>query len=179
MKRGNKNKVILGLDLSLVSTGYCVLENGESIENDTIKTKASNSMINRIIYIEQEIIKHLLKIYNFNLICIEGFSYGSKGRSVFDQGGLGWIIRRLCKKAMIKTMIISPNSLKKFITGKGNAPKEDMKLKTFKKYGIEFEGPGSNDECDAYGLAQMGKAYLYGTDIKYEQEALKGIEVME
>ena len=47
--------------------------------------------------------------------------------------------------------IIPPNTLKKFITGKGNAKKELMLLKVYKRWGVEFN---DNNMADAYSLAK-------------------------
>ena len=50
-----------------------------------------------------------------------------------------------------------PTILKKFITGKGNAKKEDIKLALYKKYQKEFK---NSDEADAYALTMFGLKYL-------------------
>jgi Holliday junction resolvasome RuvABC endonuclease subunit len=52
---------------------------------------------------------------------------------------------------------VPPTILKKFITGKGNAKKEDIKLALYKKYQKEFK---NSDEADAYALTMFGLKYL-------------------
>jgi crossover junction endodeoxyribonuclease RuvC len=51
-------------------------------------------------------------------------------------------------------LMVAPTALKKFITGKGNAKKELMLMKIFKRYGLEFE---NNNLADAYALARYGE----------------------
>jgi crossover junction endodeoxyribonuclease RuvC len=43
-------------------------------------------------------------------------------------------------------------TLKKFVTGVGNAKKNEMLLKTYQAWGIEFN---DDNAADAYGLAMM------------------------
>ena len=46
---------ILGLDTSTTSTGYCVMEDNRILAYGVIKPKNSIDVIDRIIYIEQDI----------------------------------------------------------------------------------------------------------------------------
>lgn len=172
VKRTRKINKILGLDLSLNSTGWCFIK-GDFLDYGLINTKEKG--VKRLAYIEDKIID-LIYVFEPNITILEGYSFGSRGRATFSTGELGGIIRLLLLNQKIKTIIVPPTCLKKFITGKGNSGKEIMLMKTLSKYGIEFN---NNNECDAYGLTQMGKVYLEGTNIKYEQEALKGIEIMK
>jgi crossover junction endodeoxyribonuclease RuvC len=169
-----KEYTILGLDLSLTSTGWCILDNDEILDVEVIKCK--DKAMKRLWYIKY-IIDEVTVSLDFDLVVVEGYSMGSRGGRVFSIGELGGIIKLLLYeeklRTKLKTVIIPPKSLKKFITGNGNAGKELMLLKTYKKYGIEFT---DNNKCDAFGLAKMGQAYLEGTNIEYEKEALKKVE---
>jgi Holliday junction resolvasome RuvABC endonuclease subunit len=173
---------ILGLDLSLTSTGWCVLEvldifnKAAIIDKGTIKPKVKKT--ERLSYIKDNVDNLLMQMQTkqaLDLVVLEGYSMGSRTGQAFSIGELGGIIRLTLLLNKIKTLIISPTSLKKFVTGKGNAPKDIMMMKALAKYGIEFT---DNNICDAYCLAKMGQAYLNGTDIKYEQEAIKKVEVL-
>jgi Holliday junction resolvasome RuvABC endonuclease subunit len=178
---------ILGLDLSLTSTGWCVLKDGKIEKTGTIKTKSKG--MKRLQYIKNEInsIRHRKKeVQNedmveasrnqINLIAIEGYSMGSQKGQVFSIGELGGIIKYFMWISDIEIIIVPPQTLKKFVAGKGGFKKNMMMMKAFKKYGIDFK---NDDECDAFCLAKMGQAYLEGTNIKYEQEALKKVEVLK
>ena len=55
------------------------------------------------------------------------------------------------EKAVVE---VPPSTLKKFVTGKGNAKKDQMMLAIYKRWGTEFD---NNDAADAYALAQYGR----------------------
>jgi Holliday junction resolvasome RuvABC endonuclease subunit len=92
---------------------------------------------------------------------IEGYSYGSNMSRSHSIGEWGGIARLVLFQHDVRTFVIPPQTLKQFITDKGNTKKEDMKLWVFKRYKQEFK---SNDECDAYALAVMGLAKLNRTE---------------
>lgn len=163
---------ILGLDLSLTSTGYCVLHNKEIGIKGTIKPK--NRGMKRLTYILEEI-STITPFGSLDLVVIEGYSFGSRAGQAFSIGELGGFIKQWIYSTGTKTIIVPPQTLKKFVAGKGGFKKNMMMMKAFKKYGLEFN---NDDECDAFCLAKMGEAYLNGTEIKYEQEALGKVEVL-
>lgn len=150
---------ILGIDQSLTDTGICILT-----ENDhkllSIKTKPDKSEfgdLNRCRYIRNEIGK-ILSNNNFDLIVLEGFSYGSKGRKLFTIAALGFFIRDVLVNENNKILIPTPGQLKKFVAGKGKGvEKAVMMMKTLSKWGVEIS---NNNQCDAFGLAKLGEAFL-------------------
>lgn len=106
-------------------------------------------------------------------VTIEGFSYGSRGRGVSTQYGIGWILRYVLYYAGVDFIEIPPTTLKKFATGKGNAKKEDMILPIYKRYGFEDK---SDNVRDAYVLAQIARALDgQGQHTKAQLECLKGV----
>jgi Holliday junction resolvasome RuvABC endonuclease subunit len=144
--------------------------NGDDNPISLIKSKLKGCP--RLSFIEKQVMG-CVSAYNPDLIIIEGYSFGSRLGQAFSIGELGGLVKVALFEGGYKSIIIPPTCLKKFVTGKGNASKDIMLMKTFKKYGVEFT---DNNKCDAFGLAQMGKAYLEGTEIMYEQEALKKIK---
>src|SRR5690625_7758907 len=86
--------------------------------------------------IANQVLKHIKKD---DKVCIEGFSYGSRGRGVSTQYGIGWIIRALLVKGNINYKEVTPGQLKKFATGKGNTSKDNMILPIYKKWGRSEE----------------------------------------
>jgi crossover junction endodeoxyribonuclease RuvC len=110
------------------------------------------------------------------LLVVEGYSYGSGGRKRSSaeneknvQGSVGRAhsiaeFGALVRAALYEgfatrpTLVeVPPATLKKFVTGKGNAPKDLMRVEAYKRWGVEFK---TNDEVDAYGLARMGACLL-------------------
>lgn len=152
---------VLGIDPSLTGTGLVVAsDGGEPAEKALVGTKPGDA-IPRIKAILDRV-HILLTIYNPDLVVIEGLSFNSKGGMQFDRTGLHYILRWEMAKARViadQIKIVPPTTLKKFVTGKGNSPKELMLLKTFKRWGVEFS---DHNICDAYCLARWGLAYLAG-----------------
>lgn len=60
--------------------------------------------------------------------------------------------------------VASPTQLKKFATGRGNAPKDQVSMFVYKRWG--FESP-TEHIADAYALSQLGAA-MYHDDIVVE-----------
>ena len=146
----NKTVVVAGIDPSLRATGVVILsQSGDIIKQSLIKTK-NLSGAERLIQIRNEVCE-LLKKNSVDVVAIEGFSFGSFGRSVFDLGGLGWILRVMLKENGYKFFDVSPSSLKAFIV-KGNADKSMMMESVNQIYGISFS---DDNICDAFCLAKM------------------------
>jgi crossover junction endodeoxyribonuclease RuvC len=88
-----------------------------------------------------------------DVVCIEGFSYGSKGRGVSFQYGLGWALRIMMHKGLKRHYIeVSPSTVKKFSGAKGNSAKEAVQAATLETFGVNFE---NNNINDAYVLARI------------------------
>lgn len=159
--------LIIGIDPSLTSTGIVVLRDGKVELAVTTKNKPALGTIDRVRLIYERIVDIQENLSDGekwqapDLIVIEGFSYGSKGRSVFDIAYLGWRIReeleRLRTDDGIPWLEVPPSQLKKFATGQGNANKEIILQQVYKRWGYETH---DNNIADAYVLAQIGRAYL-------------------
>lgn len=167
--------LIVGIDPSLTSTGIVVLRGGEVELAETIKTKPNFPLIHRVSVIYSTIAS-IIEETTPDLIVIEGFSYGSKGRAIFDIAYLGWRIReeleRLRKQAGIPWIDIPPTQLKKFATGKGTSNKEVILQQVYKRWGFETS---DNNIADAFVLAKIGQAYsgeLGGLTV-FQEDVLK------
>ena len=85
-------------------------------------------------------------------IFLEGYSFGSKfARETL--GEFGGILRWHLVDLDEDLIEVQPTTLKKFVTGKGGAKKEQMMLKCQTTWGYEAQG---NDDADAYGLFRLG-----------------------
>jgi Holliday junction resolvasome RuvABC endonuclease subunit len=147
-------RTIVGIDYSLNSPAVCVANNGGTSFSDcnfyylTSKKKYEGIMMENVIgYRLKEnngpierfknlsdwvlhILETLHKKQEEKIIFIEGYSYGSKGRAIFQIAENGGILKyRLQKRYTCKTIV--PSVIKKFATGKGNADKQ-MMYDTFK-----------------------------------------------
>lgn len=108
-----------------------------------------------------------------DVICIEGFSYGSKGAGVSTQYGIGWLIRAELIRNGYTYHEVAPGALKKFATGKGNTKKDEMVLPIYKKWGFEHS---SDNVRDAYVLARIAKA-LHDQEglTEYQKDVMKKV----
>jgi crossover junction endodeoxyribonuclease RuvC len=160
----------VGIDPS-TKTGLVILNrDGEIINQEEVKSKLKSDP-DRFVDLTESILEEL---HPNDIIAIEGFSYGSRGRGVSTQYGIGWLIRAELYKRGYEYIEVSPSAVKKFATGKGNEKKENMVLPIFKKY--KFESSSDNIR-DAYILARIAMA-LNGSDelLGYQKEVIKNIK---
>ena len=184
--------LIIGIDQSLTSTGLVVLRDGQVELAETTKNEPKLGTVERVRLIRERIndiifsrktgrkTKEGFPYWQApDLIVIEGFSFNSKGRSVFDIAYLGWRIRedleRLRTDDGIPWLEVPPSQLKKFATGQGNANKEIILQQAYKRWGYETH---DNNVADAYVLAQIGRAYLGETDdlTAFQQEVIANLK---
>ncbi len=164
-------RTIIGLDPSLTSTGYCVRRNEQTEAIGTILPKKLRGM-ERLLYIEKQLDEMCLQ-YLCDLVVIEGYSFGSQGRAIFQIGELGGIIRRYLYLMKIPWVEVAPGSLKKFVTGKGNSKKEHMMMHVLKRWGVECN---NNNEADAFGLAMIGECFKgRDTETQAQAEVISGL----
>jgi crossover junction endodeoxyribonuclease RuvC len=159
----------VGIDPSS-KTGLVIIDKqGNIINTQDVTTKVKEDP-QRFSDIAEKIIDELEPN---DLIAIEGFSYGSKGKGVSFQYGLGWIIRHLLLERGYRYTEVPPTSVKKFATGKGNTKKDEMVLPIYKKWGFEHT---SDNVRDAFVLAQMVKGIYDSSNLtEYQKEALKKV----
>lgn len=123
-----------------------------------------DTVLNRVRYIQDS---EKDKVH----VAIEGFSYGSKGKGIDFQYGLGWYFRIKMHQRRIGYIEIPPSNVKQFATGKGNTKKENMIMPIYKRWGFESD---SDNIRDAFVLAQMSKAI--DKPGKLTKDQLKAIE---
>jgi crossover junction endodeoxyribonuclease RuvC len=159
----------VGIDPS-TKTGLVILNrDGEIINQEEVKSKLKSDP-DRFVDLTESILEEL---HPNDIIAIEGFSYGSRGRGVSTQYGIGWLIRAELYKRGYEYIEVSPSAVKKFATGKGNEKKENMVLPIFKHW--EFEHPSDNVR-DAYVLAQIAKGIRGISKLtKYQEEVIKKV----
>jgi len=105
-------------------------------------------------------------------IALEGVATGAMGQAA-ARGGVFGIYSTFCM-TKADLIIVSPKKLKSFVTGNGNAEKEEIAGILFKKYeedGLEEKTIESYDETDAVALAEVG-LYCWRY-MQKDQEALK------
>lgn len=91
------------------------------------------------------------------LVVFESYSYDSVGKAKIQLGEVCGSLKHVCYSRNIPFIVVAPTTLKKFISGKGNATKEDMFTATSKRYGVVLD---DDNICDAFGLYKVGRALL-------------------
>lgn len=176
---------VLGIDLSLTGTGLALITpeaarlqfHGSSYYGDCdcwvrrISPSPDLPMFDRW--------KHVLEIIgcwsaHADVVVIEGYSFASAQgtRACMEIGGIVRYYLHHMKKSPIE---VSPNSLKKFVSGNAVAKKNTMLLEAYKRWGLSF---GSDDIADAFGLAKIGEALSGGHEHlpKFQQEVIVAIK---
>ena len=150
-----KQKIIIGIDYSLNSTGLCIwnktlatfkfcniTSNKKSVIHKKLDKEVSFSFydiplvkddfsqmwrLNQICYLIFEYLDEYLmnKLYDVE-VRIEGFSYNSKGSSFIDLISGQSFVRKELIDSKVYPYIISPKTLKKKFSGSGNADKCGM-----------------------------------------------------
>jgi len=149
-----RNPMFVGLDPSFNEFGLIVLDKKANIvEKKLIISDSKLEADERIIQLEKEF-KFVPTICGLESVYIEGPSYSSNGKFILQMGALHYYLRIFLTKKETVFKIIAPGQLKKFVAGegKGNCKKELILLKTYQKWGVEFD---NNNLADAYGLARM------------------------
>jgi hypothetical protein len=149
---------ILGIDPGKVNMALCLLDEKGP---DTWKLKAIEHESNayRLYDLEQQLGKNIPK--DLDLIVHEGISFMEKF-GVAESGMVQYLIQRQCIQNNIQFITVSPATLKRFLNiknvkGEKTSNKTALTLAVYKKYKLEFP---SQDECDAFILAQIGMAVL-------------------
>jgi crossover junction endodeoxyribonuclease RuvC len=145
-------KNIVGIDCS-TKTGFCVLNDKPDFFFSTELENKNLKGLDRVVWFGEAVGK-LLKTYQPQLVIIEEYGFAN-AHTLVPLVEIGTIIRLACRERSIDMAFIPPTSLKSFITGKGNAPKELMMMEIYKRW--KFEAT-TNNVADAYALAKVGQA---------------------
>ena len=148
-------KYYAGIDPSFSGTAVVILnEEFEIVEEFKISTKKMKDITTeeKINYILKELIEKINKYDRSEIIFNEeDISFGSTGQGSIQQGALNYSIRCLFLNYEFKYLTTPPTTLKKFVTGSGNSPKDIMLKEVYKKWKVDYN---DDDLCDAYSLAR-------------------------
>lgn len=156
-KKTTPKIVSIGLDLSLTGTGVVVMVNGKTVKSVVVTSKPTDKTapgeLARLLKIRSEIWK-VIGGYLPDVVVIEGLAFMAHNTTALAQlAALNYLVREKLFAFGLRFVVVAPTTLKKYITGKGNAPKEQMLMETLRNYGVAFV---DNNLCDAFGLATLG-----------------------
>jgi crossover junction endodeoxyribonuclease RuvC len=141
---------VIGLDLSLSSTGICSKEGFFAYQ---AKTKG----MERLVEIRDGVML-VVAAQEDPVVMVEGYSFSSRNSQSHALGELGGVVRVALYEAGVPYIDVPPTSRAKFATGKGNASKSEVVSSVSARTGIAWVGRGSDDMCDAWVLREMGLA---------------------
>ena len=159
-------KVILGVDPGSYHTGYGVLQaDGDGIRHvahGVISAAANLSFAERLHRIGTGI-QTIFEVHRPHITVIERVFLGRNADSAFKLGHVRGVCLFGASRIQSAVVEYAPRAMKKGITGKGNATKEQVQLLVFAALGLSHND-GRLDASDALGLA-----FLHARDLEVEE----------
>lgn len=149
---------VLGVDLSFASTGLA--GNAGPGWTERLKPHAKLRGHERLDFIVNTLLNQYVS--GVDLVVIEGPSLGSNTGSAHERAGAWWLFTHALWKRGVPYAVPSPNSLKLYATGMGDANKREV-LRSVTVLFPAFDAThrtGIADEADALVLAAMGADWL-------------------
>jgi Holliday junction resolvasome RuvABC endonuclease subunit len=158
--------MILALDLSLTATGWAS-ETGSGV---LVPPGAASRGVARLRWIRDAV---LGLARGAELVVLEGYAFGARGRAVVSLGELGGAVRVALADAGIPWVDVPPTCRALFAAGRGNAPKDAVLAAAIRTLG--YAGHDHN-EADAMWLLTMARTH-YAGDVPPEprRRALAGV----
>lgn len=170
--------MIVGIDPSFTSCGVSDGNRHITICTKPVEGATQAASIDRRCMTIVEQIAEFIGANNAH-VYIEGPAFGQQ-RGASHLYELGWLMRDLycglhteTAGNVLSITEVNPSTLRKWATGKGNTPKAEMKLRVFKKFGVEFEDDPGCDKLFAFLLARYGMAHR-GGEIDHKPAAKRG-----
>lgn len=162
----------LGIDASLNRTGLCLFRGEGNFLTSTIIPGKDSRGPERLKYNKRKLQEYLDYHKAIKAIALEGYSFGSSGK-IADIAEWGGIIRLELYERRIPTLIVPPQTLKKYILPATSKDKSQIVMQVYKQYGVEC---GTDDEADALVLSDMARYFFKGIKRNLtlrQQEALQ------
>lgn len=145
---------VAGLDISLTGTGIATLGGTTHIPSTG---RRKDTIIQRRTRLKGITDQVLTAVGIVDLAVIEGPSHHSVGGSVWDRGGLWWlIVDGLCARD-IPVAVMPPMSRAKYATGNGGSRKAAVMEAAQRRYGAILD---NDNEADALVLRAAGLDWL-------------------
>lgn len=156
--------IVAGIDPSLTSAGVAILEHGQPIHLGRYGFPGHNgaSYQSRSRRVRKQVQDVIRQCRGVDLAVIEEHPYAIRlSASEFDRSGLWHGIYGSLDAHNIPIAVVANTTAKKWITGKGNAPKVDVMPIINDWYADQMPYPVECDDiADALGLAAMGAHHL-------------------
>lgn len=153
--------IYVGIDPSLTSPGLAILESDGSLRGTfslATKTLRGGARLEAIYKWALGLLPDCTSGAETGRAVIEGYAIKANNRP-FDLGEAGGVLRLALTIRGIPYEVAPPATVKKFITGNGQATKEQVAAAIKRNWGFSFV---QEDEADAYGMAQLARSLLTG-----------------
>lgn len=154
----------VGIDPSLTSTGIVALDDEANVVvAEALRPAKGLTAAARLDDLHDQFSRLLDQLISpapacaSALVALEGYGYSANSQRLAELGEWVGLVKWELWRRRVGMFIVAPARLKKWVTGKGTAQKDEMRLAVFKRW--RFEHP-SNDVVDAYGLARLALAIL-------------------
>ncbi len=165
---GGQISGVVGVDSSLTGFAFCrmpIPNTDEPIIPMRISTPSEWNRLGRYRYILDALVKQTLPM---DLFFMENYGFNAVAHQLVYLAGLGELVRlTVAERAGLEPVMVSTNHLKKFLSGRGNLPKDEVKMHVYKRYHREFK---TTDEAESYVLADMGWRCIH--DVAYCVEGM-------
>jgi crossover junction endodeoxyribonuclease RuvC len=143
--------VVIGLDLSLTATGYAgpdgtALITSTGHKGDTLAQRAKR--------LDNIVFRLCVHTSRADVVFVEAPSLGQQRQGgTHDRSGLWWLVVDALLQRGTDVIEVPPATLKKYVTGKGNATKADMRVAVLKRFDVDLR---DDNEIDAFALRALG-----------------------
>lgn len=161
--------VFVGVDQALRKTGVCVLAENEP-HLALIEAPDDLKGPERLAYLRTAL-QDFLHPYQGQITkaAMEGASHGSLG-DLQQLNHISGVQQVVLTDLGAPPLIVPPGSLKKFVSGNGQASKAQMQTATERFWGIEIE---DDNVCDAHGLARFAQEVTESaSELRHQVEAV-------
>lgn len=174
---------VIGLDLSLTSTGMAevkdgVVENYQRVRSSGKKGATVRQTAERLRHIVDSVVTWI-EGDDTDLVVIEAPSFGSTTGSQHERGGLWWMVAEELVAEGHTIATVSPQGRAKYATGRGNAKKDEVEAAVRARYELACGWPlgKCDDIADAVVLAAMGSRWIgYPIDEGLSDKQLAAID---
>ncbi|MDS2171588.1 crossover junction endodeoxyribonuclease RuvC [Nesterenkonia sp. CL21] len=152
------SKYVMGLDLSLTSTGVAVVDWEDAMTMAwTLPLDRKVKGDYRLVHLSKDL-EGLLRQWEPALVVLEDLPTHAKSAGL--TGRAQGVAREVLRRLDVPYMSTSPATLKKSATGSGRADKQGMREAAEMQSARARSILSNSDEVDAYWLAQMGLEYI-------------------
>lgn len=139
---------VLGLDLSLTSTGVC-LTNGSTCR---IKTRQKDG--DRRLLVIRDFIRAVLLEERPHIAVLEDLPKHAMGAGITAH--VHGVVKAELLDAGVRYALVVPATLKSYACDHGSADKPRMAAAAYLAAGVQFDGDPGGDQCDAWWLRTAG-----------------------